>query len=286
VRLWDVGSGECYRVLTGHGGAVMAVCSGFIDGTGRLLIATGSADRTVRMWDVSSGECVHVFAGHSGKVQCVSDFIAPRFIASGSRDGTVRVWDIEIGECVRVLREHTCSVTSVSCVVDGSGRQLLVSAACDGAIRLWDMITGECVSVVEGCVDGDTCVSGGFVDGSGRHCFASTSGDGLVRAWAVSTGECVSVVSLNEEMGFSCQRTASCVSVAGSDGRIRLAVVAEKKLAVLELLMPPRGLTLPDAMSDANVASRDVPCRRRRKAVFLAGLWALLLSVRGCFGRR
>ncbi|MFN9951881.1 MAG: WD40 repeat domain-containing protein, partial [bacterium] len=34
VRLWDVGSGECYRVLTGHNHYGISVSSGFADCTG------------------------------------------------------------------------------------------------------------------------------------------------------------------------------------------------------------------------------------------------------------
>ncbi len=73
VRLWDVTSGECYRVLTGHSEEVTSLSSGFVDGTGRVLIASGCYDHTVRLWDVDSGECVRVLRGHSSSVGCVSE---------------------------------------------------------------------------------------------------------------------------------------------------------------------------------------------------------------------
>jgi WD40 repeat protein len=154
----------------------------------------------------------------------------------------VRVWDVDTGECVRVLSGHTYMVTSVSSgIVDGSGRQLLASASYDSTIRLWDAVTGECVRVLEGHSEsrGVWCVTGGFVDGSGRHCIASAGWDCTLRVSDVSTGAATSVVSLNEEMGFSCPRDVSHVSIVTSSDKCRLAVNAGGKLVIMEQLTIP-----------------------------------------------
>ena len=45
VRIWDVETGECVQVLTGHGDWVMGVAA-LPDG--RLA---SSSDKTVRLWD-------------------------------------------------------------------------------------------------------------------------------------------------------------------------------------------------------------------------------------------
>jgi WD40 repeat protein len=171
--------------------------------------------------------------------ECFSDIgSGRRFIASALGDATVRVWDVDTGECVRVLSGHrgAVAVRSVSSgIVDDSGRQLLASASEDFTIRLWDVVTGECVRVLEGHSAGVWSVTGGFVDGSGRHCIASTAKDDTLRVWDVSTGAAVSVVLLNEEMGFSCERRAECVSIVGSGGNdCRLAVAAQGKIVILE----------------------------------------------------
>jgi WD40 repeat protein len=264
VRLWDVttvGRGQCYRVLTGHKKSVTSVSSGFVDGTGRIttrmLIASGSIDRTVRLWDVDTGMCLRVLnlKGHSSSVGCVSECYSGigsgrRLIASGSDDETVRVWDVDTGECVRVLSGHCNLVTSVSTgIVDGSGRQLLASATWE-TIRLWDAVAGECVRVLKGHSGMVRCVTSGFVDGSGRHCIASTGSDGTLRVWDVSTGAAVSLVSPNEEMGFSCTRDAGRVSIVSSGGKCRLAIVAGGRLVVVEQLTLARAVVMLPRIAD------------------------------------
>ncbi len=109
VALWDVDSGECVRVMTGHTWSVVCVSSAFI-ASGRHLLASSSYDQTVRLWDVGSGECYRVLTGHDRTVTSVSsgfvDGNGRALIASGSDDHTVRLWDVDSGECVRVLSGH------------------------------------------------------------------------------------------------------------------------------------------------------------------------------------
>ena len=56
VRLWDRRTGGLVRSMEGHSESVASCC--FLPNPdGRLLCATGSADRTVRVWDARSGTC-------------------------------------------------------------------------------------------------------------------------------------------------------------------------------------------------------------------------------------
>ena len=76
VRLWEVETGRCLRVLEGHTGAVWSVAW---SADGRRALS-GSMDRTVRLWDVETGRCLRVLEGHTGDVWSVAwspDHAAP-----------------------------------------------------------------------------------------------------------------------------------------------------------------------------------------------------------------
>ena len=61
VRLWDVETGRCLRVLEGHTDYVWSVAWS-VDGRRAL---SGSNDNTVRLWDVETGRCLRVLEGHT-----------------------------------------------------------------------------------------------------------------------------------------------------------------------------------------------------------------------------
>ena len=64
VRLWEVESGRCLRVLEGHTDRVWSVAWS-PDGQHAL---SGSDDKTVRLWEVESGRCLRALEGHSDSV--------------------------------------------------------------------------------------------------------------------------------------------------------------------------------------------------------------------------
>jgi WD40 repeat protein len=68
VRLWDVETGRCLRVLEGHTGKVRSVAFG----TDKRLALSGSSDNTVRLWDVETGRCLCMLEGHASEVLTVA----------------------------------------------------------------------------------------------------------------------------------------------------------------------------------------------------------------------
>jgi GTPase SAR1 family protein len=138
VRVWELASGECLRVLEGHTDWVRAVAVG-PDGT---TAVSGADDRTVRVWDLASGECRRVLEGHTNEVNAVA--VAPdgATAVSGSDDGTVRVWDLASGQCLRVLDGYSGPVTGVAFLPDGSS---VLSVAANGVMRLWSPGPGAAV---------------------------------------------------------------------------------------------------------------------------------------------
>ncbi len=132
MRLWDVESGRCLRVLEGHTGGVSSVAWS-PDGHRAL---SGATDQTVRLWDVADGRCLRVLEGHSRAVLSVAWSPDGQRALSGADDRTVRLWEIESGRCLRVLAGHTDPVLSVAWSPDG---QRALSAALNGVMRVWDL---------------------------------------------------------------------------------------------------------------------------------------------------
>ncbi|MCB2154147.1 TIR domain-containing protein, partial [bacterium] len=103
IRLWDVDSGRCLRVMEGHTERVGSVSW---SPDGRRAIS-GSVDNTIRLWDVDSGRCLRVMEGHTERVGSVSWSPDGRRAISGSVDNTIRLWDVDSGRCLRVMEGHT-----------------------------------------------------------------------------------------------------------------------------------------------------------------------------------
>jgi small GTP-binding protein len=90
VRLWEVETGRCLRVLEGHTSTVWSVAWS----TDQRLALSGGYDGTVRLWEVETGRCLRVLEGHTGTVLSVAWSTDQRLALSGSRDRTVRLWDL------------------------------------------------------------------------------------------------------------------------------------------------------------------------------------------------
>jgi WD40 repeat protein len=146
VRLWDVATGECLQVLSGHDRFVLTVA--YLTGKklGKKLspnlIASGSDDQTIRLWNALTGECLQVLTGHTGWVQTLAFSPDGIWLASGSTDMTIKLWDLLTGNCLQTLQGHEKGLESISFSPDG---QTLVSGSEDETIKLWDLPTGNCL---------------------------------------------------------------------------------------------------------------------------------------------
>ncbi|WP_295444065.1 TIR domain-containing protein [uncultured Thiodictyon sp.] len=182
VRLWDMATGHCLRVLEGHHGDVNCV----VWSADQLTALSCSDDRTVRLWDLATGHCLRVYDGHTDIVRRVSWSPDQRYAISTSRDMTVRLWDLAMGHCKCILRGHADGVYGVAWSAD---QRSVISGAGDNTMRLWDLETGQCVRVFEGHKAAISSVAWS----ADQNYVLSASHDSTLRLWNVYTGDCLRI---------------------------------------------------------------------------------------------
>jgi small GTP-binding protein len=177
VRLWDVETGCCLRVLKGHTGAVWCVAWS----ADYRYALSGSMDRTLRLWEVETGRCLRVLEGHTNPVLNIAWSADQRHALSGANDKTVRLWEVETGRCLRVLEGHTAFVGTGTVKWSADQRHAL-SGSGDKTVRLWEVETGRCLRVLEGHT---AFIRGVAWSVDGRRAF---SGDerGGIQVWGLS----------------------------------------------------------------------------------------------------
>lgn len=246
LRIWNISTGECYRIIFGHTNWVRCVVSltdnRIVSGsddktlcvwdgdTGKLirmlighsdwirciavlsdgLIASGSYDRTVRVWDIKQGKCVMILEGHTDWVRCVVE-ISNRRLASGSQDGIIRIWDVDLGECINTIKGHTDCVRCIAML----NNQHIVTGSYDETLRVWDSITGECLGTLVGHTGSVNCITtlpNGFI--------VSGSDDKTIRIWDVSSGNCVKTIPNQESPVASVAAVSGELIAVGLDNGI------------------------------------------------------------------
>ena len=94
VRVWNLSTGECKHILTGHTSLVGLL------GLSPSYLVSAAADSTLRVWDPESGDLRHTLAAHNGAITC---FQHDEFKVLSGSDGTLKMWDIRDGTQVRDL---------------------------------------------------------------------------------------------------------------------------------------------------------------------------------------
>ena len=97
IRVWDLSTGGCVRMLQGHTEAVVAL----VVREGRLMSA--SEDKSVREWCLESGACVKVVQAYPAEsaqyIRCLA--VSGRKLVGGSHSRNsdseceVVVWDLD-----------------------------------------------------------------------------------------------------------------------------------------------------------------------------------------------
>lgn len=131
LRLWDLESGECLKVIEDSS---LVFCTIFsLDGKTAI---SGNVGHVIEVWDLISRGCVRKFAGHTSTVTCLGTTPDGKHVVSGSGDGTLRLWNLSKGQCLGTLSKHGESVSAVKVTSDG---KRVMSVGLDNTVRLWDL---------------------------------------------------------------------------------------------------------------------------------------------------
>ena len=91
VRLWDLRTGQCVRVMEGHEDAVNSVS---MDSACKTAVS-GSDDENVKLWDLGSGRCIETFDHGQIVYDVMMHELGSSFISVGG--GIVKAWSTASG---------------------------------------------------------------------------------------------------------------------------------------------------------------------------------------------
>jgi formylglycine-generating enzyme required for sulfatase activity/serine/threonine protein kinase/WD40 repeat protein len=143
VTLWNMASGEQFKVLAGHANTVNAIA---FDSRGELL-ATGGEDSTIRLWNADTWEETGKLEGHAGRIIQLDFLESGESLSSVSwdfetrEDNSIRFWKLadksEHKKIVEPLGHNTQAALSPD------QKLMAIANAANGRVRLWDLTSGS-----------------------------------------------------------------------------------------------------------------------------------------------
>lgn len=130
VQAFDLRSLNPYMSFYGH---KMPVLSMDVSSDG-LLLATGSADKTIKVWGMDFGDCRRSLRAHSESVMAVVFQPKTHYLFSGSRDGLLKYWDCDKFDLITSLEGQSGEVWALAVGEDG---EFVASASRDRLVRVW-----------------------------------------------------------------------------------------------------------------------------------------------------
>lgn len=150
LRLWDLESYSCVRVLEGHTGAVRALVVDWED----MQALSGAADN-VRLWSLKRGGCQKTFADvEDGCATVAADWKGLKALG-GCGDGHLKLWSMTSGELIGDVVAHQGGVWSIEVNWDSQR----VASGGDEHFKVWDMADWTCLHKIEGHPGGIMCLA-------------------------------------------------------------------------------------------------------------------------------
>jgi WD40 repeat protein len=141
LKIWDMQTYQCIRVLRGHSYAVTCVAV-----FNEELIVSGDNNGSIMIWNVKNYDnaLIRHIKGHTDTVKTIS-FVSKILMVSGSNDGKIKIWNLETKSCLLTLCDHkdfirSCVVFSNEQTNDNRILQFcVISGADDKLIKIWNI---------------------------------------------------------------------------------------------------------------------------------------------------
>jgi WD40 repeat protein/serine/threonine protein kinase len=259
MRVWDVPSGRCLRMLEGHRSSVKSIA---LSADGRAALST-SPD-SARVWDVNAGQCLRVLEQpRIGRVWNAK-LSADGRIALVATRSHFRVWDVPSGKCLRTLTKFDWPRTALS--ADGQ-----IALTTDGpTVRVWNVSNGQCLATLAHPNATVTLNADGHIAAFGHK-------DNTVRVWDLPTQQLQRTLSGHTDFVNSVALSADArTAVSGSsdktvrvwdmsNGRCLRTFIAHTA-DVREVALSADGTTALSTSSDRTVRVWDAPTASGRRA--------------------
>ena len=116
IKIWDVETGKCLKILKGHKGRVNSA----LFSPNNLQIISSSQDCTMRIWDLANEQCIKVYKVHADAVEYSCFCPKGKIILSASDDETIRLTDsqtlgirLKIANSTKVYFESPNTIASI-----------------------------------------------------------------------------------------------------------------------------------------------------------------------------
>jgi WD40 repeat protein len=201
VRVWNMESGECEKILKGHINHVNSISRFYGDD---LYVVSGSEDNTIRIWNTQTGHQKKELNQNCG-IRSVAISSDNRWIVSGSSDRNIRVWNIERHVCEKIMEKHSRDnsleyflgvIWSVAISPDD---RWIVSGHSDATVCVWDFESGVCNKELKGHTKSVYSVA---ISSDGCW-IVSGSKDTTIRIWNLASGVCEKVLKGHAKAVYS-----------------------------------------------------------------------------------
>lgn len=106
----------------------------------KIILASGSEDKTVRLWDTEKRAKIATLKGHEAWVAAVAFAPDGKILATGDAGKVIKLWDVNTQRERATLTGHTNGISALTFTPDG---KTLASGSYDGTIRFWNPDIGQ-----------------------------------------------------------------------------------------------------------------------------------------------